>query len=359
MPQAHYGSLLSRLVSQSVFENQWVLPVPPPRPVRWWLERRERRLGVDLTGIRVDRPVFILSLPRSGSSMLQDILCSHPEAAFITNMMYHFPTCMCAAERFRRSAALHVRGERYLGDSVMVECGTPADPVGTWSAWLRLNPYDLDYRELRLADVAPADAERIRTDIRRVLWCFGPPPRRFVCKTPALLPHALLLAELFPDARFLHLVRDPRPNANSMLKLHRLTEEQRLRIRRRHGRRMRLDRPLVPYPRLPRLREYVERFGADDIRTPAHLWDDAARYMAERRTRLPSWHEVRYEDLVARPRESLEAILEFCGLAGPPAGTSFWERVGQVGQIRHRNDYGAYEEVAAICRETMSWHGYA
>jgi hypothetical protein len=357
--QAYYGNLLSRLMAKTGFESQWVLPVPPPRLVVAWLRWRERRLRVDTSAIGIDRPVFILSLPRSGSSMLQDILCAHPDAAYITNMMYHFPTCLCAAERFRREAALHVRGERYLADSVMVESGSPSDPVETWCNWLGNDPYDLAFRDLRLADLAPAAVERIRSDIRRVLWCFGPGSHRFVCKTPALLPYCLLLGELFPDGRFIHLVRDPRPNANSMLKLHRLTEEQRLRIRRRHGRRARLDRMLIPYPRLPRLREYVERFGPDDIRTPAHLWDDAARFMAERRGRLPSWHEVRYEDIVARPRETLEGMLDFCGFDRPPADSPLWERVGQVGQVSHTNEYGGFEEVAAICRETMPWHGYA
>ena len=38
-------------------------------------------------------------------------------------------------------------------------------------------------------------------------------------KSPGIIPYLPLVNELFPDAKFVHLVRDPRQCSNSMIKL--------------------------------------------------------------------------------------------------------------------------------------------
>ena len=357
------ANLWSRLFMRRVFEDQWVLPVDDRhtaaihRFFRWY-EKHAMRIRSD--GIALDRPVFILSLPRSGSSMLQDLLCALPAAAYITNMMHLFPDCFCAAEFFRRRLKLEVRGERFLQDSVEVGGGSPSDPVGLWSAWLKQDPFSLATRPCALADFSAAEIAAIRDAVRRVVWCFGPGPHRFVCKTPALLPHVRVLHGLFPDARFIHLVRDARQNANSMLKLHRLCNEQWQRI---HARRAVAPRQpvFVPYPRLPRLPELVRQFGADDLRTTAHLWNDAMALMEAVRADLPApqFHEVRYEDICARPQEEMARLLRFIDLPAPDASAAVYhQRLAQVGRVHHRNDYGNFDVVAEICGPALRRYGY-
>ncbi len=346
---------------RSVFRDQWVLPVRghslTHRGFRWY---EKHCMRVRLDGISIDRPVFIISLPRSGSSMLQDLLCAHPDAAYITNMMYMFPDCFCAAEHFRRHLGLDVRGERFLQDSVEVGGGSPADPVGMWATWLKQDPFTLAYQPCRISDYTPAEIAAIHDDIRRVLWCFGGGGRRFLCKTPALLPHILLLRDLFPGARFIHLVRDARQNANSMLKLRRLCSEQWQLIR---GRRP--DAPdlpdLVPYPHLPRLQELAAQYGVDDIRTTAHLWNDATAFIEAARPQIPvaQFHEVRYEDIVARPREEMQRLFQFLQLPEPDAAcATYQKRLAGVGTIRHQNRYSGFETVEEICRPTLQKFGY-
>jgi len=362
-PAPQCANLWSRLLMRRVFEDQWVLPVDDRQTAAVhrffrWYEKHVMRIGSD--GIALDRPVFVLSLPRSGSSMLQDLLCAHPSAAYITNMMHLFPDCFCAAEHFRRRLKLEVRGERFLQDSVEVGGGSPADPVGMWSAWLKQDPFALDPRPCTLADFRAAEIESIRGDLRRVVWCFGPGPRRFVCKTPALLPHVRVLHGLFPDARFVHLVRDARQNANSMLKLHRLCNEQWQRIHARRRARPRAPE-FIPYPRLPRLPELVREFGASDLRTTAHLWNDAMDFVAQARRDLPAaqFHEVRYEDLCARPAEEMGRIFRFLDLPAPDAAAALYHRrLAQVGCVRHRNDYGNFDAIAGICGPALRRYGY-
>jgi len=356
------ANFLSWLLMRPIFEDQWVLPVRNRSLAHRWFRWYEAHcMKIPLDGIAINRPVFIISLPRSGSSMLQDLLCAHPSVAYITNMMYMFPDCFCAAEHFRKRLHLDVHGERFLHDSVEVAAGSPADPVGMWAAWLKQDPFTLACRPCRITDFTPGEIAAIHDAIRRVLWCFGGANRSFLCKTPALLPHILLLRDLFPGARFIHLVRDARQNANSMIKLHRLCQEQWQRIRaRRQGA---SEQPtLVPYPRLPRLPELIERFGADDLRTTAHLWNEAMAFIQAVRPQIPAnqFHEVRYEDIVARPREELARIFRFLDLPEPgAASTTYHMRLAGVGKVHHQNQYSGFEIVEGICGPTLRRYGYA
>ena len=359
MAEVSYANPISRWLLASSFRDQWVI-LEPPWAIEAFLAWHERHLlRVDAGSIAIDRPIFIVSLPRCGSSMLQDVLCTHPRLGFFSNTMHAFRHCFCSAEHFRRRARLDVRGERFLGDSVVVEAGSPADPVGVWSEWLKLDPYSLDCPELNAASFTAVEIERIRDGIRRVLWCFGGAATRFECKTPALLPYVSLLQELFPEARFIHLVRDARMGANSMVKLNRICQEQLASLRARSRRLRRDRRAFTAYPRLPGLPGLVREFGADDIRTTAHLWDESIRHLNRLRGTLAHLYEVRYEDILADPAAEIPRIFEFCGL--PPieeGNAAYREKLAGVGRIHHSNAYGSFGVVEEICRDSMRQYGY-
>lgn len=360
--QVRYSGFIARLVLKRFYRDQWIIPDAPPQLERFlrWYERR--RMTIDTSSIAIDRPIFFLSMPRCGSSMLQDLMSAHPDVAYITNMMHQFRRSFCAAEHFRQRFGLDVEGERFIGDSVTVSGSSPADPVGTWGDWLGLDPYSLEFTDPRANDLTPAARERIKEDIRRVIWCFDHAGgRRFLCKTPALLPHMRLLNGLFPDAKFIHLVRDARMSANSLIKLYKRTNEQLDAIRARSRKRSVRDdnRPFVPYPRLPRLADYVAEYGGDDIRTTANLWRDGVNYFEGRKAELGQYVEVRYEDVVSDPHAQMERILDFCELAPVPASNeAFWGALARVGNVQHRNVYGDFPEVEAICAAEMKRYGY-
>ena len=354
-----YANLASRLLLKPLFENQWVIPETPPRLVEAFLKWYERRrLVMDLSAIEIDKPIFLISLPRCGSSMLQDIICSHPQVAYITNMMDTFRNCFCAAEHFRRKIGFNVKGERFLKDSVEVDVSSPADPVATWAQWLHQDPFQARHQELTIADFSDADIAAVKESIRKVIWCFGGEANRFECKTPALLPHVLLIKEMFPDAKFIHLVRDARASANSLLKLFRLCNEQLTAICKRKGLSAPVA-PFIPYPRMARLQDHIDTYGPDDIRTTAHLWNDGVEFIEKNRNLLPHFYEVRYEDILSEPQMEIHRILDFCELPHPTAEIqAFWGKVAKIGVVRHKNAYGRFDVVESICRKNMQRLGY-
>ncbi|MHC4175971.1 MAG: sulfotransferase family protein [Planctomycetota bacterium] len=360
--KVEYPNLRSRILLRSVFKHQYVIPEEPPRWLEYFLKWYEKRvLRVDTSGIDIDRPIFIVALPRAGTSIVQDIICAHPDVSYITNSMHLFRTCFCGLEHLRRKFNLNAKAPRYLGDSISVDAEAPTDAVVFWGEWFKEDPYSLEYVERTIEDFSHEEIEHIKETIRKVIYCFGGRACRFVSKNPALLPHTLLLKDLFPDAKFVHLVRDPRMAANSLVKLCRLDRQQFAKICGKGYRTgiLAADRPLIPYPRLPNLAENVEKYGAEDVRTTAHLWNDAISFVNRNKDKLPTFYEVRYEDILADPQKEVFGILEFCELPEPGKDkTKFWEKLGEFGVIRHKNVYGEFDVVESICRDNMQQYGY-
>ena len=359
--KAKFPNFWSRIFLRPMFERQFGVPGPPPKPLEIFLKWYERNiLKVDISHIQLYRPIFLIGLPRSGTTMLQDIICTHPNIAYITNTMHQFRSCFCAAEHFRKRLKLNVKGERYVRDSVEVDAGSPADAVAFWGEWLHEDPCSLDYMERRIEQFSADEIRQIRQTIRKVIWCFGRTANRFFSKNLVVLPNILLIKDIFPDAKIIHIIRDAKMCANSLLKLRRVEQEQLANIRAR-GLRHDIydDQPFVSYPRLPKLTEYVRKYGLEDIRTTAHLWNDAISLINEKRDKLPSFYEVRYEDILTNPKEEISKILDFCELPEIKADNErFWKKLSQVGVLRHTNKYGEFEVVEEICGDNMRKYGY-
>lgn len=347
----------SRWLLGGVARSQPLRPVKFSRPLERFLEWYERSvLRVDISRINIVRPIFLLGTPRSGTTMLQDILCSHESIAYVNNTMHRFPTTFCAIDHYRRRLALDFEAERYLNDSVRVSAGSPSDAVAFWAEAFGLDPFSLEYRDVQIGDLPASRIERMKDMIRKYIWCYGEPYRRFFSKLLAVVQYTHIVRDLFPDAKFIHILRDARFTANSMLKhCHLELEHQRA----YDGGGNDPANLFVPYPRFPRLTAYVEQFGLEDFRTTAHLWNDVVSYLDGVKASIPHYCEVRFEDIVAAPKERISAILEFCEL--PSVGTSntaFWDKIRSVGYVTHKNRYSNFEQIEEICHENLQKHGY-
>lgn len=357
-----YANLFSRLILKDGFENQFALTQYPIGLIERFLKWYENNIlsKIDVSDIRIDRPIFVIALHRSGSSMLQDILCTHHNIVYITNTMNQFQTCFCAAEFLRKRFKLNVRGERYLKDSVKVDTGSPSEGIAFWVEWLKYDPYLIDYVNRKIEDFTFQEIENIYRSIRKIIWCFEEHKfSRYFCKNPALLPHISLLKDIFPDAKFILLVRDARTSANSLVKLYHLNMDQLSKIRSKKRQYIYDNKVFIPYPRLPRLAEYIERYGPEDIRTTAHLWNDAISFVSKHKNKLPSFYEVRYEDILTNPKKEISKIFEYCELPEIKKNNkAFSQKISKVGVIHHKNIYGDFDVVESICRENMLKYGY-
>ncbi|MGH3017415.1 MAG: sulfotransferase family protein [Gaiellaceae bacterium] len=196
-----------------------------------------------------DFPFFLLGHDRSGTTMLRLILdrgavAVPPESMFLLDVDPEQP-----ADEVLRAAWNHPRVQLWglAGEP-------PALPAG-------LNGMDA----FRFAVSAPfvAYAEREGKG-------------RWGDKTPAYIGHVDRLAAIWPDARFVHLIRDGRDVALSVMD--------------------------VP-------------FGPNNAWAAGRSWARAMRQGHKAAERYPGRVlEVRYEDLVSKPAETVAALCDFLGL---------------------------------------------
>lgn len=355
-----YANNRSRRLLRQSFELQFVIPLQRPTRLSQafvdWYGRR--RMNVDISDIRVDRPIFLIGLPRSGTTVLQDIICSHPDIAYITNAMNSNRRSFWAVEALRKRLDLDFTGERFLDDGVMIGPGTANEGHGFLMDWLGIDPWSLDSVGYETGRLTPERVDSAHEALRRIIWCFGG-QRRFFMKNPGLVTHALFIRDLFPDARIVHIVRDPRMVANSLIKLYHRHRDQEAYVRARLGQPANGRQPFVPYPRIPNLAKYVAEYGVDSIQTTARVWNDAIAALDAVRDRIPCLYELRHEDLVANPQEEIARLMQFCELDEvTDRFAPFWEKVEGLHVVPPGKQYRDYEVVEEVCADRMRRYRY-
>ena len=222
--------------------------------------------------VEIRAPIFIVGAPRSGTSIFYEKLARHPDLAWISNITKKAP------------------GSLWLTRMIML-FRTDHRPTEAKNVWGRFARGDDD--SLGRQDASPRARRFLCKVVGNNLALFNRP--RFVCKAPGNSVRMEFLDEIFPDAIFLHVIRDGRAVANSLL-----------RIRKRHdaaywGMRPPGWRALVDLPT-------IEACAMQWKLTVEHALRSASELPAER------YMEVRYEDFVERPVDVMSAVGERCGL---------------------------------------------
>jgi hypothetical protein len=211
-----------------------------------------------------DRPVLVLGVSRSGTTLLKEMLDSHSQLAIPTES-YFVPQLWDRHSRtFDREAFLEDVGRL----ARVQEWGVTPDDV-----------------RARLPDNTTA-ADGIRAIYRSYADARGKP--RFGDKTPSYMQSLDLLDRVFPDAQYVHLVRDGRDAGLSFLEMRRKP-------------RFNLARPR----------------GIASFASQWKLEIENARELG-RRVGPARYHELRYEDLVREPEAKLRRVTSFLGLEFEP-----------------------------------------
>jgi hypothetical protein len=191
---------------------------------------------------------------------------------------------------------------------------------------------------LDLEKLPPADRDRWRRALRRFLGMLAVrDPRRPVLKSPPHTARVGVLAEMFPEARFLHVVRDPFVVFPSTLRLWRsLHEVQALQVD---------DGAALERYTFAAFEEMYAAFDRDRPRLAAG--------------RI---HELRYEDLVADPVGRLAEAYTQLDLGGfdrvRPALEAQARAMKQYRKNTFRHDPRLVEEIGRRCRFFIDRYGY-
>ena len=208
-------------------------------------------------GVGKERPIFILGSPRSGTGLLRNMVRAHPRLSIPgeSHFIPHFYKSFGDPRNSREAVGL---GRRIV-------------------SFTRVRRWKLD---IRAEDFAHCRSYAAAVDTLFTAWAKTESRPRWGDKTPHYVRHIATLVEIFPEAQVIHIIRDPRPAADSW---------------RRHPE------------------------GSGNHHSAAVLWRDNVTLGREAgaRLRLDQYFEVRYEDLLEDPDPTMRRIFEFLGESIP------------------------------------------
>lgn len=298
------GRAASRLVGYSLFEGR-----PLTTRGGWWnpVVFGNLRLAAGRVGGRVDRPVFIVGMGRSGTTLLGRVLAAHPSVGFLNEpkAMWHV-----------------IRDDEDIIGSYA--------PPHTGRLYLHAEDANEDVRRRGHA----LFAWYLRTSRSQ----------RIVDKYPELVFRHTFVRAIFPDAHFLVAIRSPQSTLSSVAawsESHTSDEadwwglrDQKWNILWKQG--------------------VAERASNSDLATLAladegdHYVRAAVEWIVTMREAVslaadPSAHVICYDELVRHPRESISEALRFCELPASSRTESYAEAI--VSPQKDKDDMRAFSRL--------------
>jgi hypothetical protein len=264
-----------------------------------------RYMHEGLYGRRIDQtelvepPIFILGHWRSGTTLLHELLVLDPRHSFPTTAQCFDPCHPLLTELFLKKYFTWMLPARRIMDNMPVGWDRPQEDefalmlLGAPSPYCTIafpNKGQLD-RDALDVDKLPerVKARWKRTFVRFLKTISLRNPRRLVLKSPPHTCRVPILLELFPNARFIHIVRDPVAVYSSTLNLWKV-------LYRTQG---------MHTPTFKGLEEEV-------FETFLHFH----RRLDATRSLIPKghYHELRFEDLTKDPIGEMKRVYEGLGL---------------------------------------------
>ncbi|WP_344267904.1 sulfotransferase family protein [Actinomadura napierensis] len=207
------------------------------------------------------RPVFVLGCPRSGTTLLQQMLHSHRRLAVPSETRF---VHVAYARRHGFGDLRRAENRRALGEWITTGEGTKFAVLGL----------DAGAVVDDIVQGPPTLGSALAAVFRRYAREHGRP--RWGDKRPSYFRKVPMLLRMFPDAQFVHLVRDGRDAVSSLA-------------------------------RMP--------WYDGDVHSAALTWRESVDTGSRLARRLGpgTYHEMRYEDLVDDPERALAALCGFLG----------------------------------------------
>jgi hypothetical protein len=300
---------------------------------------RSVRRGPAPPDARIRRPIFIVGIGRSGSTIFHRMFSDHPNVTLVSGLCDRHPSRPALSRALQRMIdwpVLNLPLKRHY---------EPGECYKFWDH--HCNGFAQPFRDLLASDVTELNKARIPPALAELLT---PRRQRLLFKITGW-PRIGFLHELFPDALFIHIFRDGRAVANSLLEVdfwHGWRGPQGW----RWGE---LD---------DAQRAEWERHGRSFVALAALQWKLLMDATAQAAARIPSgqFMQLRYEDFVLDPMCHFRDVTQFCGLDWSPR---FEKAIGKY-KLRSTNDKWRKDLTTdqqailqSVLGESLATYGYA
>jgi hypothetical protein len=263
----------------------------------------------------VERPIFFVGMPRSGTTLMFEAFAAHPDLAWFSqyfNRLSRFPSVSVLS----RIADLHPKLRRRVersDQSRRLSNRLRVGPSEAALAWERYSGARFHTDFLLDAEASADERDRLHATVSKILLYHGKP--RFAAKVtgPARIGY---LTSVFPDARFVHIIRDARAVVQSLMRAPFWKDTWRLREPAWCGGLR--DDELATWERLDR----------SPVALAALEWRAVIRTARQEASRLATgrYREVRYEDFLSDPHSVLGQLFSFCDLREAVAAHALLDR---------------------------------
>lgn len=248
----------------------------------------------------LDKPIFFIGMPRSGTSIIQEAFCRHEALGWLSNYTAHFPS-------MPRLTAVHslfgsLQGQRSQGQRLVFYNKLLPRPSESYPVWERIFGRKFLYTCLEGVIPTVNETDLARSYIAMLLAAQG---RARFCAKLTGPPRVSFLSRVFEGATFIDIIRDPRAVVASL-------KVDRDRFWKSKGGE---ESPFwnCEYGR-PEYGLWIESGQMPAVLASlqwVHMHELTKKEVAACNAR---YLRVRYEDYVESPHKILREVMSYCGL---------------------------------------------
>lgn len=157
--------------------------------------------------MKVEAPIFVIGTGRSGSSIFHRIFSTHPDVTWLSQLHARYPSKLDTIKYVMDAIDYPLVGPRLR--SIL-------DPGECYELWEHICPgFSTPCRDLQAEDVTNKTKDKIKATLSRIV---SKSKSRLLIKLTGW-SRINFIREIFPDAKFVHVVRDGRAVTNSTLQV--------------------------------------------------------------------------------------------------------------------------------------------
>ncbi|VAX13624.1 hypothetical protein MNBD_GAMMA24-925 [hydrothermal vent metagenome] len=265
----------------------------------------------------LEKPIFFVGMPRSGTTILFEAFARHPELGWPSNYSERQPhqpwlNLLC---RLLDNRIVHLRGHKQQYAKARFGNRYLPHPDEAYCFWDHYTGREFSREYLTDTVVDTQTRERVRSAVEAILRWQG--RRRFAAKLTGP-PRIAFLDSIFPDAQFVHVVRDGRAVVHSLLKVG---------FWRRKGG---FDGPFWCGGISESELLAWHASGRDPGVLAALQWQHIVSTARSESRELPQdrYREIKYEEFIDSPHHVLSNLYNYCTLSDADAGHDFLDHGG-------------------------------
>ncbi len=245
---------------------------------------------------KLDRPIFVVGVGRSGSSIFHQMFAEHPRVAWLSHIT------ASGGDHARLLHWILAASDWPLAGTLLKKRYGAGENYHFWERYR--TGFSEPYRDLCAGDATERDKRVLPSVLARIPTSQR---NRLLVKLTGW-PRVGFLHEVFPDAKFIHIKRDPRSVINSLISVD-FWSGWRGPQNWRWG-------PLTPAQEAE-----WERFDRSFIALAGIQLEimDAAMRRAQRTVAPENFVKIEYGALCAEPLPTFRRVIDFCELPWPPA----------------------------------------